>query len=273
MKTFLLLSSPAVALRSLVSLLLFTSSPAVALRRLVSFLLLTLSFFLAQGQTPAAFNYQAVARLANGSIISSQSVSFRISIHKTNTSGLIVFSETHHVMTNKMGLVTLEIGKGTPILGTLLAIDWGIDQYFLQVELDPTGGTNYILSGISQLLPVPYALFAENVRNNDDADADSLNEIQTLTYDSSTFTLSKGGGYVTLINNDNDSLNEIQKISKTGNVISLSKNGDSVIDENTTYKAGSGLILTDTVFSARNTSAIWNANQLQNYNTPQNLDS
>jgi hypothetical protein len=57
-------------------------------------------------------------------------------------------------------LVSLEIGTGTVISGSFTAIDWSADTYFIKTETDPTGGTNYTITGTSQLLSVPYALYA-----------------------------------------------------------------------------------------------------------------
>ncbi|MDP2422795.1 MAG: tail fiber domain-containing protein, partial [Bacteroidales bacterium] len=62
--------------------------------------------------------------------------------------------------TNANGLVSLEIGSGIPITGTMAAINWAAGPYFLKTETDPTGGTTYSVVGTSQLLSVPYALLA-----------------------------------------------------------------------------------------------------------------
>ena len=46
-------------------------------------------------------------------------------------------------------------------------IDWSNGPYFLKTETDPTGGTNYSISGVSQFLSVPYALYSEKTANVD----------------------------------------------------------------------------------------------------------
>ena len=66
--------------------------------------------------------------------------------------------------TNENGVVTLEIGDGTVVTGNLDTIDWKKGPYFLKTEIDPAGGTNYTITGTSQLLSVPYALYAETTR-------------------------------------------------------------------------------------------------------------
>ncbi len=111
-------------------------------------------------QAPQALNYQAIARNADGSIIAGQPVGVRFSVIDGSAAGNILYQETHQATTNKSGLFTLSIGKGITIAGNFSTISWGGDK-FLKVEIDPQGSTNYQLQGTTQLLSVPYALYAE----------------------------------------------------------------------------------------------------------------
>lgn len=113
-------------------------------------------------QSPQVFKYQAVARDLSGNILATQAVSFQISILQGSATGSSVYTETHATTTNSFGLVNLEIGNGTLISGDFTTIDWGTNSYFVQIEMDETGGTSYNMMGTSQLLSVPYALYAEN---------------------------------------------------------------------------------------------------------------
>ena len=151
-------------------------------------------------QVPEAFNYQAVVRNSSGEILASQNVSFRISILQGSESGAVLYSETHTVSTNAFGLANLKIGEGTVVSGTFSPSGWGASSHFLKVEIDPSGGSTYTELGTSELLSVPYAFHAQTVQtdNVDDADADPINEIQTLSLVGSDLTLSDGGGTVTL---------------------------------------------------------------------------
>lgn len=151
-------------------------------------------------QAPAAFKYQAVARDASGAVLANKTVSFLISILQGSASGTSVFSEIHSAATNEFGLVNLEIGRGTLMSGDFSLINWGSDVYFLKIDMDPNGGVAFVNMGITQLLSVPYAMHAKTVEIDkvDDADADPLNEIQTLQLTGSDLSLSKGGGTVTL---------------------------------------------------------------------------
>jgi len=119
---------------------------------------------------PTSFNYQTVVRNASGEIISNQSVSFQISILQGSATGTAVYVETNSATTNQFALASLEIGNGTIVSGDFTSINWGADDYFLQVELDETGGTNYQFIGVSQLLAVPYALHSSRANQAEDDD-------------------------------------------------------------------------------------------------------
>lgn len=112
-------------------------------------------------QSPQLINYQGVARDNGGNILAGQSIGLQIDIRQSAPNGTIVFSETHTVSTNTYGLFTIMIGGGTPQVATLSAIDWASGPYFTEVSMDASGGTNYLSLGTSQLLSVPYALYAE----------------------------------------------------------------------------------------------------------------
>jgi hypothetical protein len=113
-------------------------------------------------QVPQGFNYQAVARNSSGVLIANQVVGIKIYIHETSSSGTVVYSETFSPTTNQFGLFTIAIGQGTPVTGTFSSISWNTGNYWMQVEMDPTGGTSYTSMGTSQLLSVPFAMYANN---------------------------------------------------------------------------------------------------------------
>ncbi|PJJ08619.1 hypothetical protein CLU83_1905 [Flavobacterium sp. 1] len=121
-------------------------------------LISTVSF----AQAPNKMSYQAVIRNANNSLISNQTIGMRISILRTSDTGTPVYVETQTATTNANGLVSVEIGTGTVTSGTFAAINWGAGSYFIKTETDPAGGSSYTISGSSQLLSVPYALYAKN---------------------------------------------------------------------------------------------------------------
>lgn len=111
-------------------------------------------------QAPEKMSYQALLRDANSSLITSQAVSMQISILQGSISGTAVYSETQTTTTNINGLVSLEIGTGSVVSGIFNNINWSNGPYYIKTETDPTGGSNYTITGTSQLMSVPYALHA-----------------------------------------------------------------------------------------------------------------
>lgn len=163
----------------------------------ITLLLLAIQFM---AQVPTGISYQAVVRNNSGDVVASQSVKFRFSIHAGSATGPLVYRETHALTTNGFGLANLSIGKGVVTDGSFSAIDWGAAGHFLKIELDATGGTAFTHLGTVEMLSVPYAFRAKTVEVDavNDADADPLNEIQSLTLTDLQLSLSKGGGSVTL---------------------------------------------------------------------------
>ena len=111
-------------------------------------------------QAPQLMSYQAVVRNGNNQLLSNAPVGMRISVLQGSANGNVVYSETHSVTTNAQGLATLSVGGGTPQSGTFAGIDWANGPYFLKAETDPAGGSNYTITATSQLMSVPYALYA-----------------------------------------------------------------------------------------------------------------
>jgi hypothetical protein len=64
------------------------------------------------------------------------------------------------LLLTSFGLVALVIGDGVSS-DDMTTIDWSDGPYFIHVESDPLGGTNYIDVSTSQFLSVPYALYAK----------------------------------------------------------------------------------------------------------------
>lgn len=112
-------------------------------------------------QSPQGFNYQAVVRNSSGVILANQSVHFRISLLQGTITGASAYTETHLVSSDQNGLVNFAIGKGTLVSGSFSGINWGNGPYFVKVELDPQGGTAFVVMSTTQLMSVPYALYAE----------------------------------------------------------------------------------------------------------------
>ncbi len=135
------------------------------MRQILLIVTLLLFSFHSFGTVPESIKYQAVVRDNNGNVLPDHVVSLRISILKTSTTGTVVYRETHTITTNSLGLINIEIGNGTPVNGSMASVQWGDDNYFIKLEMDQDGGTNYTLVGTSQLVSVPYSLFSKEAAN------------------------------------------------------------------------------------------------------------
>lgn len=124
--------------------------------------LFTVMTFTVLSQPPQKLSYQAVIRGLSGELVTNKPVGMQISILQVlSTDTTAVFVERHNPTTNANGLATFQIGGGTRINGFFSTIDWNTGLYFLKTETDPDGGDSYTITGTSQLLSVPYALYTK----------------------------------------------------------------------------------------------------------------
>ena len=131
---------------------------------LVAAVLLTAISF---AQSPEKMSYQAVVRNSGDDLVANQAIGMQISILQGSAIGTAVYIETQSPTTNINGLVSFEIGNGMIVSGTFAAIDWSAGPYFIKTETDPTGGSSYSITGTSQLLSVPFALYSANTAGLD----------------------------------------------------------------------------------------------------------
>jgi hypothetical protein len=125
------------------------------------FIILTI-FQTANAQAPQKISFQAVVRNGSNALITSAPVGMKISILQGSATGTAVYVETQTPTTNSNGLVSLEIGTGIIVSGSFSSINWANGPYFIKTETDPLGGNSYTISGTSELMSVPYALFSAN---------------------------------------------------------------------------------------------------------------
>ena len=116
-------------------------------------------------QLPQKMSYQAVIRDADQKLVANHVVGMKISILQGSAVGTAVYVETQTPTTNVNGLVTIEIGGGTPVVGTFAGINWSTGTYYIKTETDPGGGTSYTITGTSQVLSVPYSLYSKTAGN------------------------------------------------------------------------------------------------------------
>ena len=142
----------------------------------ISKLFFLYSFFFyinTNAQAPEKMSYQAVIRDASNNLVSNHAVGMKISLLEGSAVGPTEYVEIQTPTSNANGLVSITIGNGTVIYGTIATALWDQAAYFLKTEIDPTGGTNYTITSTSQLLSVPYALYAKKAEKTNAVDGDA----------------------------------------------------------------------------------------------------
>lgn len=180
----------------------------MTMKKIFTLLMLTLTilaFFLTQpvnAQAPEKMSYQAVIRDAANQLVANQLIGIQISILQGSAEGESVYTETQNKTSNANGLISLNVGEGNNVYGNFETIDWANGPFFIKTETDPKGGTNYSISGISQIMSVPYALFAKK--------AESTQEADPIFSNSPSSRITDAGSNAVITNDERNKLNNIE---------------------------------------------------------------
>ena len=128
---------------------------------MLAFMALSLHPVQSNAQAPQKFNYQGIARDAKGNPVGKQTLGIKLSVLPAQDATTPEYEEVQTVTTNEFGLYTLQIGNGTAVTGSMNQVKWESGNKYIHVSIDPAGGTQYVDAGTSQLLSVPYALYAD----------------------------------------------------------------------------------------------------------------
>ncbi|MBS1537106.1 MAG: tail fiber domain-containing protein [Bacteroidetes bacterium] len=172
-------------------------------------------------QAPNKMSYQAVIRNASNALITNKTITIQISILQSSVTGNAVYVETHTPLTNANGLATLEIGGGTVMSGSFAAIDWSKGPYFIKTETDPAGETNYSITGVSQLLSVPYSLQSASLSPT------ASGVVRNLNGKSGNIVLKGAGG--TSVSSNGDTINISSSGGAGGTGIQGVQNTDGIV--------------------------------------------
>jgi uncharacterized protein (TIGR02145 family) len=193
-----------------------------------------------QAQAPQGFNYQATVRNSSGDLIVNTNVYFKFNVIQGSQTAVPIFTETHYVPTDDLGQVNLVIGQGTANTGTFLALDWSLGSYYLGIELDT--GNGYVAMGTTQLLSVPYALYAENSGNstpttpnleavlaeNNSANNQKIKDLQDPTEAQDAATKAYIDALITSLQSQIDALQPTSVTDQDGNTYDYLTYGDQV---------------------------------------------
>jgi len=134
---------------------------AVKLKQLLlAFIVITVYIVTSVAQSPQAFKYQAIARDNIGNLMVNENIDIRISIITDNINGTVQYQETHNKTTSSYGSFAIEIGNGSVQYGNFTDITWNLGDKFIKVEAKKSSESTYEELVTSQLLSVPYALYA-----------------------------------------------------------------------------------------------------------------
>lgn len=200
-----------------------------------------LAFFISisnlSAQAPLGFNYQGVALTNAGTPVSNKVISLRISLIESQQLGSIRFQETHNVNTDAYGQFSVIIGNGQTTTGKMSDVQWSKFPYYMKVELDLNGGTAYVFVGTSQLLSVPYALYANN------AGAASIS-VDSLKSELATIKLIQKGDSI-ILNNGRGSvyIPKIDSLAKIASQISTIKSATIKVIKDSATRQGYGFAI------------------------------
>ena len=177
---------------------------------LIAALLMAVATF---AQAPQGFSYQAVVRDAQNAIVANQTVDVNVTILQGAAfeSAKAVFSEKHSAKTNANGLFTITIGSVNT--SDFAKIDWGKGSCFLKTESAYGEST-------TQLMSVPYALYAANAGTVDKATIEQfVSNIDFTTYNlvnkTSLAQYAKSADVTNTVNNALASYTTNQKLNDT----------------------------------------------------------
>src|SRR6185369_1517009 len=212
------------------------------MKKILLALLLSISFA-AYAQVPSQINYQGIARNSVGNVLPNKKITVRLSVHDQTATGTVVYSEARNITTSSLGLFTIAIGSGgaTSTTGNFAGINWNSGAKFLQVEVDPDGGSNFLNLGTSPLLAVPYSLYAANAGNatpSGNAGGDLVGTYPNPVVADKAITTAK-------LNDSSVSTIKIQDLAVTNNKLAdNSVTTSKVVDSSITLvKLGSDVIL------------------------------
>ena len=132
------------------------------MKKLIFILTLLSTQFLA-GQVPSAFSYQGLLVDNQGNGIINKDVTLNVIISADINLTNNYYTEVHDVKTNDNGMITLNIGEGTPLQGAVSDIDWLLSVPYISINYDLNDGSGEQSLGTSQFNAVPFCFSSKYI--------------------------------------------------------------------------------------------------------------
>lgn len=128
------------------------------MKRTILLISIALLFGQLFAQAPQGINYQAVARNNDSNNTPMVNMGLTVGIKIKDAFGADLYTESHNVTTNGLGLFNLTIGQGSSPSTSFSNLNWASGSKLLEVIINGQSG------GTQPLLSVPYALYAERAK-------------------------------------------------------------------------------------------------------------
>jgi hypothetical protein len=126
-------------------------------------------------QPPPGINYQSVAKDPTNNVAKNRDIYVKGAIRQKSITGTIVWEESFLAKSDNDGIFTIVIGQGTKAgninIKDISLIDWANGPFYfnIKVAVAPSipaawwvAADNYLDMGTTQMMSVPYAMFAGN---------------------------------------------------------------------------------------------------------------
>jgi hypothetical protein len=144
------------------------------MKKIFTIVAMTLLWFVSlSAQVPQKLTYQSVIRDAAGNVINNQDLAVQITILQGSVEGPVVYSENHTTATTVNGVITVEVGGGKTSYD-FTSIDWSNGPFYIRSTAELNGKS---ISVTSQLLSVPYSLYAHRAFLADKVDEQFLEDV------------------------------------------------------------------------------------------------
>lgn len=112
-----------------------------------------------------SFTFKAVVKSKTSGVVANQYGLFRSSIFEEKLEGAPAYAEVQQTWTDDCGVASLQVGKGTALIGSLLDVDW-TKPCFLVVEYASGPEEPYNPIVVNEITAVPVALYAASAAGN-----------------------------------------------------------------------------------------------------------